>query len=125
MKRIFFNITTLSCLCFLKISFTKYCDKWMSDHLYNSSELHLANTTFVYLRINSISDLNVTSKCPKNEINSGVLKIYANRKILLDNDLDMTNMMDSFANKKRKIDAILMQNFKGFSQKIIKANKLL
>ena len=74
----------------------------MSDHLYNSSELHLANTTFVYLRLNSISDLNVTYKCPKNEINSGVLKIYANRKILLDNYLNMKNMVKSFVLQKLK-----------------------
>ena len=72
--------------------------------------------TFPFVRINSFEDMNVAfdKLCQKFEMNvQPVLKIYLNRKALLDNDLKINNVLKLFSPKR----ILLLQNIKGFNQR--------
>jgi hypothetical protein len=95
---------------------TDNCDEWSQKHIFNSSEFHVSNEVFSFLKLDSTQDLNEQfiqcidlfkkSKDP-------ILKVFFNENVILDNDLDFWR---DFILK----DVILIQNVKGFNQKIFK-----
>ena len=93
----------------------KDCKEWTQEHVFNSTEFHTSHSEFTFLRIDSLQDLDLTfDSCTQFEINpKPVLKIYSNRKILLDNNLSFNNVFKLFTGK----STVLFQNIKGFNQK--------
>jgi hypothetical protein len=94
----------------------KECDEWSQKHIFNSTELHLSNWKFPFVKINSFEDMDVAfdNPCKKIEMKEQlVLKIFLNNKALLDNDLKINNILKFFS----PIRMLLFQNVKGFNQR--------
>ena len=90
------------------------CDNWKNEHIVLSTDLHYFNITFAFIKINSLDDLNVTLKCPSNEYNIQVLKIFAKKNVLLNNDLNLSEILKIFNRTNVQID-VLFQNVNGFN----------
>ena len=91
------------------------CDNWKNEHIALATDLHYFNMTFAFIKINSLDDLNVTLKCPSNEYNIGVFKIFAMKNILLNNDLNLSGILEIFNRTNVLID-VLFQNLNGFNE---------
>jgi hypothetical protein len=102
------------------------CVTWEKEHLVQSSEIHGYNLTFIFLKIDSLDDVNVnlTSCQTGYENNIDILKVYATRKIFLVNSFDYDHLIDLFKISLYKIkpltdwpQSIIFQNILGFNQK--------
>ena len=100
------------------------CDIWSQKHLFNSTEYHVPNIVFPFVRIDSLQNLNFKfESCTKIEIKHKGLKVYFNIKSLFDNDFKIHNFLNFFSEKQ---NFILFVNVKGFNQKIfMKENNLV
>ena len=84
--------------------------------MFNSTEIHFLSSTFKFLILESLQDFNINFSCPKFDSKSKTLKIYFNRKVLLDNDLDLMNLLRIFNTKEKGF--IMFQNIKSSSRVI-------
>jgi hypothetical protein len=115
----------LSLVCLhlnLKEIYLNECDEWTRKHLFNSTEFHAYNSTFPFVIIDSINDLNINFSCKlnlKNDFQNG-LKLYANEKVLIGNDLYLANFLSLFS--ANPIPMIFIQNVNGFNQNILNNN---
>ena len=64
------------------------CNEWKSKYLFNSTEYHKKGLLQEFIRIDTMHDLNVTFSSCKIDFKSNALKIYVNKNVFLDNDLD-------------------------------------
>jgi len=122
MKKIFPFFFFIFCALLLarKYSSQSVCDEWFKAHMFNSTEFHVRgkDSYFTFMRIDSLQDLNVPMSCRRFKVEPLVLKIFINNeKLLIDNDLDLTNVMRIVAPK----EDFFFQNVKGFNQKNIRA----
>ena len=101
-----------------------WCDTWSSKHLFNSTEYHIDNGSFVFVKIDDESDLNFgKEKCSIRENAKSIeyIKIYPTRMILFGNDIDFDGgvlrlfKFDYFDNYTTK--GIVFMNVKGFTQR--------
>jgi hypothetical protein len=97
---------------------TNECNEWKIKYLFNSTEYHKQDLFFKieFIRIDTMDDLNVTFSSCQIDFKYGALNIYVNNGILLDNDLDLTQLLRVFSTLKN-IDTIVIHNIKGFNQK--------
>jgi len=74
------------------------CVTWENEHLVQSSEIHGYNFTFTFLQIDSLDDINVNSTACQSKFknNIGPFKVYATRKIFLENSFDYDRLIDLF-----------------------------
>jgi hypothetical protein len=91
------------------------CQNWKEKHLYFAQDVHYYNVTFAFVKIDTLDDLNINMKCPPQEYNIQILKIYANRNIFIRNDLDLRGVLNIF-NRTHEADVII-QNVNGFNEK--------
>ncbi len=78
--------------------------------------MHVANTTFSFVRIDFLHQLNFKSKSCKSRTEfkqQPVLKVYLNRKARFENDLNINGLLELFPS----VRIILFQNINGFDQK--------
>jgi hypothetical protein len=103
---------------------TNECNEWKSKYLFNSTEYHTKDLfiKIEYIRIDTMTDLNVTFSSCQIDFKYGVVKIYVNNGISLDNDLDLTQLLRVFSALKN-IETIVIHNIKGFNQKTIQSSK--
>jgi hypothetical protein len=99
---------------------TNECNEWKSKHLFNSTEYHKKDLLHEFIKIDTMNDLNVTFSSCQIDFKINALKIYINKNIFLDNDLDLTNFFRVFT-ATEIIWLILIQNIKGFNQKTIES----
>jgi hypothetical protein len=92
------------------------CETWMKNHLINSSEIHGRDIKLLIVKIDELSDLTFDVKCDKFDLKTGILKVYASKKILLDNGFDYANLINSFSYVSEKPQLVQFQNIKGFNQ---------
>ena len=93
----------------------KQCDEWSKNHIFNSTEFHLKNQLFPFVRIDSLEELKLSiNSCNKIEMTrSSVLKIFINKKVLFENNLNINNLLKLFSPKRM----ILFLNINGFNQR--------
>jgi hypothetical protein len=91
------------------------CETWTNEHVYFAEDVHFFNQTFAFVKIDSIDDLNITAECSAREFNQSSLKIFANENILLDNDLDLSGVVNIFNSSYFQND-VWFQNVKGFNE---------
>jgi hypothetical protein len=96
------------------------CEIWMNNHLINSSEIHGHDLKLLIVKIDELSDLTLDVKCDKFDLKTGILKVYATKKILLDNGFDFGNLINLFSYVSDKPQLVQFQNLKGFNQNLLK-----
>ena len=95
------------------------CEFWLKKHLFNSTEHHYLNFSIPVIIFEDINDLTV--KCKSRNYEANVIKCYAKRDILFENDLDLRSLVNLFkTNLPNELYTIQFQNTKGFNQKILK-----
>jgi hypothetical protein len=97
------------------------CNEWKRKYLFNSTEYHKKDVSHEFIKIDTMNDLNVTFSSCQIDFKSNALKIYVNKKVFLDNDLDLTNFFRIFSATKTFL-TILIQNIEGFNQKTIQSS---
>ena len=116
MKKILFVIFLLSNThCSELNDKSDECDAWVSQHVFNTTERHYFNTTSLIVRFRELSEVEIVVCTQVHLETVELLKLYAERGILIDSDLDLTNLL--FMVKFRS-DHKLIQflNVKGFNQ---------
>ena len=109
------DLCTIICSEFKASSDNIVCQKWLENHLYLTQDVHYYNVTFAFVKIDTLSDLNITIKCPPQEYNIEMLKIYANNNIFINNDLDLRGILN-ILNRTHGTDVVI-QNVNGFNEK--------
>ena len=71
--------------------------------------------TFSFIKIASLDDLNITTLCLPHEYNISTLKIFAQKNILLNNDLDLHGVLN-IINRTNFQNDIIFQNINGFNE---------
>jgi len=100
------------------------CTDWQEKHIVIAKDVHYFNLTFAYVKIDTLNDLNITTQCYPYEYNIENLKIFAKKSILLDNDLNLSGVLNIFNRSNNQID-VLIQNVKGFNAKTREIKKLM
>ena len=94
------------------------CEVWSNKHIKNARDFsHFYNMTFTFVQIDALDDLNEASTCPSFEYNFDYIKIFSRRRILLDNDRNFSGVLSLF-NRTHTPTDILLENVKGFNQKL-------
>lgn len=105
-----FSILFLINLSNLLLNFvnTNICDEWSQKHIFNSTELHMFNSTFPFVKIDAMKDLNLNVSCRKIDWSKQLgLKVYANKdNVLFESDFNIKNVLRFFSKKQ----AIIFQN---------------
>jgi hypothetical protein len=98
------------------------CDDWSEKHIFNSTEYHFLNSTFPFVRIDSMEDLKLNFSCKKIDwTRETLLHIFVNNNnVLFESDLNLTNVLGFFSRTKQ---AFLFQNIKGFMWKNLSKTK--
>jgi hypothetical protein len=106
------------------LKYESWCDTWSSKHLFNSTEYHIVNVSFVFVKVDDESDLNFgKEKCSIRDNAKSIeyIKIYPTQMILFGNDIDFDNgvlrlfRFDYFGKDTTK--GIVFMNVKGFTQR--------
>jgi hypothetical protein len=107
-------LTSLSLEINLTLEYDE-CEIWVNKHVYFAKEIHFYNTTVAFVKIDTLNDLNVTTQCSPRGYNIQNLKIFANKNILFDNDLDLTGVINIF-NSSKYYNDVWLQNVDGFNK---------
>ena len=91
------------------------CKLWEESHIFSARDVHFYNKTFVFVKINTLDDLNVSLKCKPKEYNIEDLKIYANKNILLNNDLNLDGVLHLINRANVEIN-VIFENVNGFNE---------
>jgi hypothetical protein len=100
------------------------CSDWTEKHVVLAQDVHFFNVTFAFVKVDTLNDLNITAQCSPYEYNIEHLKIFAKKSILLDNDLNLSGVLNIFNRSNNQID-VLFQNVKGFNAKTREIKKLM
>ena len=94
-------LINLSNLLLINVN-SNVCDEWSQKHIFNSTELHMFNSTFPFVRIDSMKDLNLNVSCRKIDWSKQLgLKIYANKSdVLFESDFNIKNVLGFFSKKR-------------------------
>jgi hypothetical protein len=100
------------------------CENWTNKHVYEAKDVHYYNMTFPFVKIDTLNDLNVSTKCSTRKYSIEILRIFAKKNILFDNDLDLHGILNLFNLLDRK-NYIRFENVNGFNEnsKKLSANK--
>ena len=82
------------------------CDNWKNEHIVLTTDLHYFNITFAFIIINSLDDLNIDIQCKPTEYNIETLKIFVKKNILLNNDLNLSEILKIFNRTNVQIDVL-------------------
>jgi len=93
------------------------CEKWKNDHIFLAEDFHFKNMSFAFVKIDNVDDLNITNNCQPSEYNIEYLRIFANKNILINNDLNIDNVLKIINRKFSEIN-VLFQNLNGFNENI-------
>ena len=89
------------------------CETWKNEHIFLAQDVHFYNKTFAFVKIDTSEQLNINTQCQPTEYDIEVLKIFAKKPILLDNDLNLTDIVTMF---NRTYVDVVFQNVKGFNK---------
>jgi hypothetical protein len=92
------------------------CVIWTKKNIYIADDVHFNNLTFPFVKIDSLTDLNITTLCSPLQYNIvDRLKILARINILFDNDLDLSGVLNIFnlSNFQRSVS---FENVYGFNE---------
>ncbi len=92
------------------------CEKWKNDHIFLAEDFHFKNMSFAFVKIDKLKDLNIRNNCKPSEYNIEYLKIFANKNILINNDLNIDSVLKIINRTFSKMN-VLFQNVKGFNEK--------
>jgi hypothetical protein len=92
------------------------CEYWIQRHVFIAEDVHFYNKTFPFVKIDTLSDLNISTRCRALEFKISTLEIFARNSILLDNDLDLSGVLDVF-NLSHAQRQVWFMNIKGFNEK--------
>jgi hypothetical protein len=98
------------------VNITLNCTDWTCKHVVLANDVHYYNVTFAFVKIDTLDDLNITTECSSSEYNIENLKIFAKKSILLNNDLNLSGVLNIFNRSNSQID-VLIQNVNGFNVK--------
>jgi hypothetical protein len=96
------------------VNITLNCTDWTNKHVVLAKDVHYYNVTFAFVKIDTLDDLNITTQCSTFEYNIENLKIFAKKSILLNNDLNLSGVLNIFNRSNSQID-VLLQNVNGFN----------
>jgi hypothetical protein len=92
------------------------CETWQNEHIFFAKDVHYYNMTFLFVKINSLDELNITIQCPpiiyKKET---FLNIFARKPILFNNDLNLSDLMNMLNRTSSQTD-VLFRNINGFNE---------
>jgi hypothetical protein len=91
------------------------CENWTNKHVYIAKDVHFYNMTFAFIKIDTLNDLNISTVCSPREYNIESLKIFANKYILFDNDLDLRGILNLF-NLLYSQNYVWFENVNGFNE---------
>ena len=97
---------------------TSECVEWIQNHVYDNTELHsvLSNTADVCINFEHLDELNGMG-CKNLKIETGVLSLNAKRKILIENNVNFTELLSLINfNIPNEIRSIQISNILGFNQ---------
>ena len=89
------------------------CETWKNEHIFLAQDVHFYNKIFAFVKIDTSEQLNINTQCQPTEYDIEVLKIFAKKPILLDNDLNLTDIVTMF---NRTYVDVVFQNVKGFNE---------
>jgi len=118
MKFIAFILIDICTIICYESSDNIVCKQWLENHLYMAQDVHYYNISFAFVKIDTLSDLNITIKCPPQEYKIEMLKIYAKNNIFINNDLDLRGILN-ILNRTHGADVVI-QNVNGFNEKNVK-----
>ena len=93
------------------------CETWQNEHIFFANDVHYYNMTFLFVKINSLDDLNINIQCPPIIVykKETYLNIFARRPILFNNDLNLSDLMNMLTRTSGQMD-VLFQNIMGFNE---------
>jgi hypothetical protein len=119
------NLTTLLDQCeqcnlinnsTLETNTTNVCDIWTKKNIYVAEDVHFYNQTLPFVQIDTLTELNITSLCSPTQYKIvDRLKIFARNKILFDNDLDLSGVINIF-NLSNVQSYVSFENVYGFNE---------
>ena len=92
-----------------------WCKKWERKHIYFAEDVHYFNKSFAFVKIDTLDELKIDFECQPTEYNIEYLKIYANKNIFLNNDLNLSGIINIFNRRSIQTDVVL-ENVKGFNE---------
>jgi hypothetical protein len=113
---LFYCMITSFCFEVNETSDFNECEIWIQRHVYIAEDIHFYNKTFQFVKIDSLNDLNITTRCRTLEFKISTLEIFARQSILLDNDLDLSGVLNVF-NLSHTQRQVWFLNIKGFNEK--------
>jgi hypothetical protein len=92
------------------------CENWTNKHVFLAKDVHFYNMTFPLIKIDTLNDLNISTKCSTSKYNMESLRIFAKKNILFDNDLDLYGILNLFNLLDRKSYIVRFENVNGFNE---------
>ena len=91
------------------------CENWKNDHIFLAEDVHYYNIKFAFVQIETLDDLNISVECQPSEYYIKLLKIFARKNILINNDLNLRGVINILNRTNTQVD-VLFQNVNGFNQ---------
>jgi hypothetical protein len=121
------TITVFACIAtvFTSVSFDKSdCEAWTKKHIVLANDVHYYNVTFPFVKIDTLDDLNISTRCSPCEYKIENLKIFAKKNVLLNNDLDLSGVLSIFNRTHVENEIVLFQNLNGFNENALEVNNV-
>ena len=125
------TITVFACIItvFMSVSYDNSqikidCEAWVNNHVILAKDVHYYNKTFPFVKIDTLDDLNISTRCSPLEYKIENLKIFAKKNILLNNDLDLSGVLNLFNRSYIENDVVLFQNLNGFNENAYEVNNV-
>ena len=117
MFKIFFFFLCAINLISLQLLDNEHCEKWVHNHIFNSTERHYYNITFPMVLFENISELDFLQNysCQIQALASQ-LRLYLLHDTILKRDLDLRNLLKIFLFYLNP-NQILITEIKGFNQR--------
>ena len=113
------NLINVLLILFCKVNLNKIeshevnesCNTWKDKHVFNSTEYHFSNLSFIFIKIDSADDLNLPEKCLYTQnITVPNLKVYATKSIFFNSDFGLKSFLNFFIFKNNSNIIVLFQN---------------